>query len=28
VLLGLGAPGSGWMNLTSSWTRWPGSGCS
>jgi len=24
--LGLGAPGSGWMNVTSSWTRWPGSG--
>jgi hypothetical protein len=24
--LGLGAPGSGWMNFTSIWTRWPGSG--
>jgi hypothetical protein len=28
VRLGLGAPGSGWMNLTSSWTRWPGRGFS
>jgi hypothetical protein len=26
--LALGVPGSGWMNFTSSWTRWPGSGCS